>query len=86
MNVYGNLVMAKAVLATFGLDEGQLAAAQAKWDEIPGLFEKTAKVKLSGRELAALEAYAARQNKTVDALVTELSADAVNTAVKAAAK
>jgi hypothetical protein len=84
MNVYGNLVMAKAVLATFGLDEGQLTAAQAKWDEIPGLFEKTAKVKLSGRELAALEAYAAGQNKSVEAVVAELSTDAVNAAVKAA--
>jgi lysophospholipase L1-like esterase len=84
MNIYGNLVMAKGVLATFGLDDRQLTAVQAKWNQIPDLFQTTAKIKLSLVELAALEAYAARQNKSVETIVTELSADAVNAAVKAA--
>ena len=84
MNIYGNLVMAKGVLAAFGLDGRQLAAARAKWDGAPDLFQATAKVKLSLAELAALEIYAARRNRSVDAAVTELSAAAVNAAVKAA--
>ncbi|HEX8833289.1 MAG TPA: SGNH/GDSL hydrolase family protein, partial [Abditibacteriaceae bacterium] len=35
MNLYGNLVMARGVLATLGLDNAQLAAVQAKWNEMP---------------------------------------------------
>ena len=84
MNIYGNLVMAKGVLATFGLDDRQLAAVQAEWNAMPDLFQTTAKIKLSLVELAALEAYAASQNKSVETVVTELSANAVNAAVKAA--
>ncbi|HEY0007539.1 MAG TPA: hypothetical protein VGB55_02350, partial [Tepidisphaeraceae bacterium] len=68
----------------FGVDEPQLAAAQAKWNDIPEIFETTAKVKLSGNEIAALEAYAASQNKSVDAVVTEITTSAVKAAVKAA--
>jgi hypothetical protein len=50
------MVMAKGVLAAFGLDDRQLTAVQAKWNEIPELFPTTARIKLSGNELAALEA------------------------------
>jgi lysophospholipase L1-like esterase len=82
MNIYGDMVMAKAVLAAFGLDDGQLAAAQAKWNEVPRLFETTAKIKLSGSELAALEAYAASRNKPVETVVTEISTNAVSEAIK----
>ncbi len=84
MNIYGNLVMAKGVLAAFGLDDRQLAAAQSKWNEMPDLFQTTAKIKLSLAELAALEAYAVSQNKSVETIVTELSANAVNAAIKSA--
>jgi len=84
MNVYGDIVMARAVLAAFGLDDRQLAAAQAKWNEIPGIFETTARLKFSGNELAALEAYAENQNKPLEKVVAEISAKAVNAAVKAA--
>lgn len=38
MNVYGNMVMAKGVLAVFGLDESQLTAAQAKWNQMPDVY------------------------------------------------
>jgi lysophospholipase L1-like esterase len=90
MNVYGNIVMAKCVLATLGLDERQLAVVEAKWNETPELFQATAKVKLSVTELAALEAYAASQHKSVEKAVAEISTKAVNaalepTTVKAAA-
>ncbi|HEX8550108.1 MAG TPA: SGNH/GDSL hydrolase family protein [Abditibacteriaceae bacterium] len=84
MNIYGNLVMAKGVLATFGLDDRQLAVAQAKWNEMPDLFQTTPKIKLSLPELAALEAYAAGQNKSLETIVNELAANAVSAAAKAA--
>ncbi|HEX9995767.1 MAG TPA: SGNH/GDSL hydrolase family protein [Abditibacterium sp.] len=82
MNIYGNLVMAKGVLATLGLDNTQLATVQAKWNEMPGLYEVSPKLKLSLKELAALEAHAASHNKSLDAFVSELTANAVNAAIK----
>jgi lysophospholipase L1-like esterase len=85
MNIYGDMVMARGVLAAFGLDDRQLTATQAKWNEIPELFPATAQIKLSGNELAALEAYAASQNKSVETTVSEISANAVKAAIKAAA-
>jgi lysophospholipase L1-like esterase len=38
MNVYGNMVMARGVLAAFGLNDTQLAAAQAKWNKMPDVY------------------------------------------------
>ena len=35
MNIYGNMVMAKGVLAAFGLTDAQLAALQEKWNKRP---------------------------------------------------
>jgi lysophospholipase L1-like esterase len=84
MNVYGDMVMAKTVLAAFGLNDRQLATAQAKWNEIPEIFPTTAKIKLSGNELAALEAFAAKQNKPVETVAAEIFANAVKATVKAA--
>jgi lysophospholipase L1-like esterase len=84
MNLYGNLMMAKGVLSAFGLDEQQLAVANAKWSEIPDLYQGAAKIKLSLKELAALETYAASQKKSVDALISDLTAEAVKAALKAA--
>jgi hypothetical protein len=83
MNIYGNLVMAKGVLATLGLDKDQLAAVEAKWNEAPDLFQTTPRIKLSLPQLAALEALAASQNKSLDTLINEISASALNTAIKA---
>jgi lysophospholipase L1-like esterase len=42
MNIYGNMVMAKGVLAAFGLNDTQLAAAQAKWNKMPDVYPLTA--------------------------------------------
>jgi len=83
MNLYGNLMMAKGVLTAFGLDDRQLAAASTKWNEQPDLIQTTAKIKLSIKEFTALEAYAARQNKSVDTVINELAANAVDAAIKA---
>ena len=38
VNIYGNMVMARGVLTAFGLDEGQLAAVQAKWNKRPDVY------------------------------------------------
>jgi lysophospholipase L1-like esterase len=83
MNAYGNVMMAKGVLAAFGLSKPQITAAEAKWNTIPDIFEATVKIKLSLPELAALEAYAAGQNKSVDKNLPELAVTAINTAAKA---
>ncbi len=81
MNIYGDQVMARGVLAAFGLNYHQLTAVQAKWNEMPDLFQTAPRIKLSLAELAALEAYAAKQNKSVDSVVAELSANAISAAI-----
>jgi lysophospholipase L1-like esterase len=84
MNLYGNLMMAKGVLRAFGLDDQQLASANAKWSEITDLYQGTAKIKLSLAELTALETYAASQKKSVDAVISDVAADAVKAAIASA--
>lgn len=84
MNLYGNLMMAKGVLAAFGLDEQQLATANAAWSKIPDIYITSAKIKLSLNELAALEKRAAQQNKSADALMTDLSTAAIKAALTTA--
>jgi len=84
MNLYGNLMMATGVLKAFGLDDRQLAAVSAKWRDQPDLFQATPKIKLSLNQLAALEAYAASQKKSVDVVINDLAAAAVNAAIKSA--
>jgi len=77
MNIYGNLMMAKGVLRAFGLDDAQIATAEAKWSEIPGTFQANSKVKLTLNELESLEAIAAKKNTTVDNLIGDISTAAV---------
>lgn len=84
MNIYGNLMMAKGVLAAFGLDETQLAAVNVSWSKLPDLYQANARIKLSLNELAALEALAAKQNISADALVADLATAAVKAALPAA--
>jgi hypothetical protein len=84
MNIYGNVMMAKTVLAAFGLNETQLAAAESKWKEIPETCLTSAKISLSLAELAALEASAESQNKSVEKMLNEFAASAISAAVKGA--
>lgn len=84
MNLYGNLMMAKGVLGAFGLDDKQLAAANTSWMNQPDLYQGAAKIKLSLNELAALETLAAKQNKSADALITDISTAAVKASLAAA--
>ncbi|CAM2883973.1 SGNH/GDSL hydrolase family protein [Rariglobus hedericola] len=83
MNLYGNLMMAKGVLGAFGLNDKQLAAVNTSWMNQPDLYQSGAKIKLSLNELAALEAVAAKQNKSVDALITDISTAAVKATLPA---
>ena len=84
MNLHGNMVMAKAVLATFGLTPSQIAATQAKWNDTPGIFETTAKIKLSASQLASLRAYGAVQYKSPENAASEVSTTAVIRALQTA--
>lgn len=84
MNLYGNLMMAKGVLAAFGLDDKQLAAVNAGWSAQPDLYQGAARIKLSLNELAALEALAAKQNKSADTLISDVSTAAVKAALAGA--
>lgn len=83
MNLYGNLMMAKGVLAAFGLDDKQLARANSSWLDQPDLYQAGAKIKLSLNEFAALETLAVKQNKSVDALITDVSTAAVKATLAA---
>lgn len=77
MNHYGNLMMARGVLRSFGLDDAQLATALAKWQTIPEAVAVT--VKLSLAELEALEALATSRKQALDATIAEQ----LKTAIKA---
>ena len=80
MNLHGTLMMAKGVLGAFGLSANQLAAVNASWAAQPDLYQSGAKVKLSLKELAAVEALAAKQNKSVDAVIGDIATAAVQAA------
>lgn len=69
MNPHGNMMMASGILKGFGLDEAQMAKAKDAWLDIPGGATIAPQVKLTLRELGALEAAAAKQGKSVQALL-----------------
>lgn len=84
MNLHGNLMMAKGVLSAFGLDQKQLAAVNTAWASQPDLYQPAPKIKLSLQELDSLEALAAKQNKSADALIADISTAAVKAAAAGA--
>jgi lysophospholipase L1-like esterase len=65
MNPRGNMMMAAGVLKGFGLDDAQLSKAKDAWLDIPGGATVAPQVKLTLRQLAALEAAAAKDGKSV---------------------
>lgn len=83
MNIYGNLMMARGVLKAFGLDEAQIAKAEAAWRVIPGTFQTNVKVSLSLDELAVLEKAAAAKNQTVQDILNAEAAKTTEAAIKA---
>lgn len=83
MNIYGNLMMARGVLKTFGLDARQLAAAEDAWTRIPDAYQTNAKVSLSLAELAALEKLAAERGRPVQDVLNEKATEAAKAAAAA---
>jgi hypothetical protein len=69
MNPRGNMMMAAGVLKGFGLEGAALAKAKDAWLDIPGGATLSPQVKLSLRQLAALEAAAAKEGKSVQAIL-----------------
>jgi len=69
MNPQGNMMMATGVLRAFGVDEAALAKAKEAWLDIPGGARLAPSVPVTLRQLAALEAVAARQGKSLQALL-----------------
>jgi lysophospholipase L1-like esterase len=69
MNPHGNMMMAAGVLRGFGLDDAQRAKAREAWLDIPGGATLAPQLKFTLRQLANLEVAAAKQGKTVQALL-----------------
>ena len=77
MNGYGNQLMAKTVLQAFGMDEQQLSAATAHWQQIPSmipLFNRWHEPEylITIPEYEALYRQAVKQNKTFNSCILEL--------------
>lgn len=81
MNLYGNLMMARGVLKTFGLDAAQQAKTEAAWRQIPDAYQTTVKVSLSIAEMERLEKAAAAQNKSAQDLLNTQASAAVKAAI-----
>lgn len=77
MNHLGNMMMARGVLQAFGLNAEQMAKAEAAWLTVPGAVILTPKPRMTLGETLGLEAAAEAQNKTLDAYVAEISAQAL---------
>jgi lysophospholipase L1-like esterase len=71
MNPRGNMMMAAGVLKGFGLEGAALAKAKDAWLDIPGGATVSPQVKLSLRQVQALEAAAAKSGKSIQALLQE---------------
>lgn len=84
MNHRGNLMMAKGVLTAFGLDEKQLATAEAQWKSMPGLVTLPVKVKLSLAELDALEALASARKQPVEEVLAQTAGTALGSLLSGA--
>lgn len=69
MNPRGNMMMAAGVLRALGLNDAALAKARESWLDIPGGASLAPSVKLTLRQFAALEAAAAKEGKSVQALL-----------------
>jgi lysophospholipase L1-like esterase len=69
MNVWGNQVMAAGIIRAFGLSDEQMTKAKDAWLDIPNGVTVSPRVNLTLRQYQALEAAAAREGKSVDAMM-----------------
>ena len=84
MNPQGNMMMATGVLKGFGLSEEQLKKAQDKWLDMPDAIDVAGKMKVSLRQYQQLNAYAAKQQKSLSDLLNEAVAKTVDGMLKQA--
>ncbi len=78
MNPLGNVMMATGVLKAFGLNEAQLQKAREAWDKLP----QNVGASISLRQYADLSVLAAKQNRSVNDLVNEALAKAIDSLAK----
>jgi lysophospholipase L1-like esterase len=71
MNGYGDQMMATGILQAMGLTPDQIAAAKAKWDDIPGAVSMDVKLSLSINELIKLNTATAGENKPLDQVFSD---------------
>jgi len=69
MNPFGNMMMAAGIPRALGLDDAQLTKAKEAWLDIPGGATFAPIARLTLRQLEGLEAVAAKEGKTVQALL-----------------
>ncbi len=71
MNAYGNQMMARGVLRSFGLDDKQMQKAVEAWRALPDAVPLTAKLKISLPELEVLERLAAVRKQSIDQFLAD---------------
>jgi lysophospholipase L1-like esterase len=71
MNAYGDQMMATGILKAFGLTDDQLAAAKAKWDDLPGAMLINVMVPLSINDYIKLQSATAGENKPVNQVIID---------------
>lgn len=77
MNPLGDEIMAVGVLEAFGLDAAQIAKARADWQERPVNLKATGQISLA--EYKKLSDVAAKQKKTVAAVLSEALTEGLKT-------
>lgn len=82
MNPLGNVMMAKGILKAFGLSDEQLAKAEASWLDMPNACDVAVQARLTIRQYEKLDAMAAKQNTTVQALINAETRKAVDALLK----
>lgn len=81
MNPAGNQMMAAGILRALGLDAAQLEKAKTAWLDIPNACQVAGRLNLTLRQYAQLQEAAAKQNRSVDALLNEELGKAVSALV-----
>jgi lysophospholipase L1-like esterase len=82
MNVAGNLMMSQGVLKALGLNEAQLAKAREARLDIPNAMQLGPAPAVTLRQYELLKAVAAKQNRSVNDLVRDEVAKAIEALVK----
>ncbi len=82
MNPMGNVMMANGVLKAFGMNDLQLRKANETWLDIPKAVQINSGASLTLRQFQQLSALAAKQNRSLNELVSEALNKAVESLLK----